>query len=293
MKKRILVVGASGLLGSKIIRFAKNFEVVGTYYSHPFEIKNTKLIQLDMKDPKKTKNAIEDISPSCVVLTSTMTDVDQCERDPKEAYATNVLGAKNVALACKERGAKLIYVSTDYVFDGKKGNYSEEDLPHPISVYGKTKLEAEEAITICRDWTIARVSVLYGLNTTTGKSNFITWIIQKLKNNQEITLFTDQIVSPTFADNAAEVILKMIEDKICGLYHIAGKSAYDRYTIGLKTADVFGLESNLIHPIVTEDLALPAERPKNSSLSIAKAERDIKVKFLTLDEGLSKLRSQM
>jgi len=284
---KLLVIGGSGLLGSKIMRAAsRGFHTIGTYYSHPFEMKNCEIVRLDITNKDQTLELIKRLGPDCVILTSAQTNVDRCETHPEEAWRINVEGAKNVSEACK-KDVKLIYVSTDYVFDGEKGFYTEEDVPNPISVYGKTKLAGEKTVqNICNDYAIARASVLYGWNTITSKLNFITWVLDKLKKGEEVGLFTDQYTSPTLADNAAQALLAILKKDKRGLYHTSGKDCISRFEIGKRIAKIFELNEELVKPITSDKIDLPAKRPLKCCLDVSKAEKELDIKLITVDEGL-------
>lgn len=291
---KLLIIGGSGLLGSKVMKaVSKRFHTIGTYSSHPFEMENCEIVQLDITNKDRTLKLIKEHNPDCVILTSALTNVDRCETHPKEAWRINVEGPKNVSEACKENDVKLIYVSTDYVFDGEKRFYTEEDEPNPISVYGETKLAGEKAVqNTCDDYAIARVSVLYGWNTVTSKPNFVTWIIDKLKKGEEVKLFTDQYTSPTLADNAAQALLAIFKKDKKGLYHTSGKGCISRFKIGKKIAKIFELDENFIKPITSDKINLPAKRPPQSCLDVSKAEKELGIKLMTVDGGLSEMRRQ-
>jgi len=221
-----------------------------------------------------------------------MTNVDQNEKDKRLATKINVEGPKNVIRACKQIDSKLIFMSTDFIFDGRKsGDYTEEDIPNPISHYGKTKFDAELAILNSDiDYLICRTAVLYGWNNE--KLNFITWVLKKLQDNERINIVTDQINNPTYVRNLAEIILKLIEKKASGIYHTAGDDALSRYEIAIKCAEVFECDKNLISPIGS--LNQVAIRPKNASLNITKLKSflDSELKCLSLLEGLKDMKNR-
>jgi dTDP-4-dehydrorhamnose reductase len=196
-----------------------------------------------------------------------MTNVDQNKREKDLTTKINTDGPKNVLAACKKTNSKLIFMSTDYVFDGKKqGNYSENDLPNPLSHYAKTKYDAKQAIINFEiEYTICRTAVLYGWNKQ--KQNFITWIINKLKQNEPIQIVTDQLNSPTFVKNLAEIFIKLIEKDAKGIYHTVGDCTLNRYEMALKCAEVFNLKKDLISPI--ESIEQKAIWPKNAGLNIS------------------------
>jgi len=230
---------------------------------------------------------IKKVNPDAVIHCAAFTNVDGCEIQKEKAWEVNVTGTENVAKACQNIGAKMIYVSTDFVFDGKKGMYKETDETNPINYYGKTKLEGEKRVQeICKNYVIARTSVLYGWHE---RLNFVTWVIEQLKNKNKINIVTDQYTSPTFADNLAEVLLEVAEKDIQGLYHVAGSERISRYDFALKIADRFDLDKSLITPILSKELNQKAERPKDSSLCVEKIKNKVDTKLLNIEEGLERM----
>ncbi|MFX1375565.1 MAG: SDR family oxidoreductase [Promethearchaeota archaeon] len=297
--KKILVIGANGFLGSNFLQLRKNRAVGELEFQFiAADIKNSNIpndiayFQMDIVNPQDTLKKIEKISPDVILLTAAMTNVDQNEVEKELATAINTRGPKNILRACKKIGSKLIFLSTDSVFDGisKEGNYNENDIPNPLSHYARTKYEAEQAIINSEiDYTICRTAVLYGWNQE--KLNFITWIISKLQKKEPIHIVTDQINSPTFVKNLADILLKMIIKNAKGLYHAAGDCSLNRYEMALKCADVFDLDKGLISQI--KHFEQKAIRPKNIGLDISKLKRFIgsELKIYDLDEGLNYMKN--
>jgi len=189
--------------------------------------------------------------------------------------------------------AHLTYVSTDYVFDGEKGIYSEEDQPNPISYYGYTKLKGEEFIKEhSQEWCITRASVIFGWGQT-EKLNFATWLINNLKQQKELKILTDQYVSPTLNTNLAEMLLEITERKITGIIHTAGVTRASRHEFALKLAQIFDLNTNLIKATIMNELPWKAKRPKDSSLNISKASALLNAKPLKLNEALRRMKRRL
>jgi len=300
---KLLVIGGSGLLGYKLAEKAsKKHEIFLTYNYRPVQVKGCTSLKLNKCDRGAVFNLIEKVKPDVVIDTAALHNVDYCETHPEEAWKVNVEGTRNVAEACKKIGARIIFISTDYVFDGTKGHYTEEDEPNPLSYYAKTKLEAEKIIqSLGISYIIARPSVIYGWNpnevlglkSSSGKSiNFVVWALQKLEKGEEIKAVTDQYNCPTLADNLAEALLTMAFSEKRGIYHTAGKDCVNRYQFTLKIAEVFNLDKSLVKPVTSEIFKQIAKRPKKCCLDVSKAERDFKVKFLTVEEGLKLMKSQ-
>ena len=297
--KTILIIGANGFLGSNILHLRKTKEVRDLNYQFlAADIKNSNIpidvtfYHINITNPQDILKKIEVISPDVILLTAAMTNVDQNEVDKDLATAINTEGPKNVLEACKKTDSKLVFMSTDFIFDGisKEGNYNENDTANPLSYYAKTKYKAEQAIINSEiEYTICRAAVLYGWNKE--KQNFITWIINKLQQNEPIQIVTDQLNSPTFVKNLAEILIKLIEKDATGIYHTVGDCTLNRYEMALKCAEVFNLKTKLISPI--ENFEQKAIRPKNAGLNISKLKRLIgsDLKIYNLDDGLNYMKN--
>lgn len=292
MSEKVLIIGASGLLGSKLLEACKEkYEVYGTYLSHGIEGKN--FFPLDATKRIDTFKLIEKIKPDVIFDVHSLTNVDYCELHPEEAWAVNVDGTKNIAEACKTFGAKLVFISSDYIFPGTKGSYSEKDKPRPLNYYGKTKAIGEKVIQLLDvDHIIARTAVLYGIGGL-GKKPFVGWVIENLKNEKEINVVVDQFNNPTLADNLAEILLKLYEKDAFGLFHAVGADNVSRYELALKVAEVFGLDKKLIKPIATPELRQAAIRPRKLELSTKKLQRFLGITPLGIEEGLKIVKRQM
>jgi dTDP-4-dehydrorhamnose reductase len=275
---KLLVIGG-GLLGRELaIATRDRFQTALTYKNHPIEIDGCKSYQMDITG---SMDLISSISPDCIVLTAAMTNVDGCETDREGAWRTNALGPRNVAFAARDIGAKLIYVSTDYVFDGKRGMYREDDPTSPINYYGESKLAGERFVQeIAEDSVIARTSVLYGWNPS--RHNFVTWAVDEMVKGNRINIVNDQYNSPTFSSNLAEMILDLKDQN--GIFHTAGSERIKRYDFSLKIARAFDLDESLVCPITSDQFKWKAKRPMDSSLNVSLISRFTKP--LNVEEGL-------
>jgi dTDP-4-dehydrorhamnose reductase len=287
---KILVIGAAGFVGEKLYNIlSKDFEVIGTYYAE----KKYNFKYLDMSNRESVIKLISKTKPHVVIHTAGITNVDFFEENPNEIKRVNIQGIKNIIEGCLKTNSKLICISSDYVFDGEKGNYIEEDKPNPISAYGKAKLEEEELVKNSGlNYLILRIAVPYGYNSLSDKQTFEKWVINNLKNNKEIKVIDDQYNTPTLIDDIANAAKRLIELNRTGIYHVTGSERISRYDFALKVAEIFNLDKKLIKKVKTKDLNWKAKRPKDSSLNIDKLKK-LGIKMSNINEGLSKMKKQM
>lgn len=286
---RILVTGSGGLLGSRLVPvLSENYEVMPSHNMHAI---HSNSVRMDIVDKGMVSKIISDLRPNVIVHAAAETNVDKCENSKKFAWSVNVEGTRNIAESCASVGARLIYVSTDYVFDGDKGFYTESDSPNPVNYYGLTKLKGEESVRhICKDFVIARPSVLYGWHPR--KLNFATWVIDSLRRGRKISVVEDHFNSPTLADNLAEMILRIVEKDLRGIYHTAGEERINRYEFAIKAAKAFELDESLITPLRMGELKVwKARRPRDSSLSVEKVRQQTFVKPVSVCEGLRTMKN--
>ncbi len=270
----IFLTGGNGLVGMEIQKLT---DVIAPSHS-----------ELDITDRNSVFKAIKSSKPDCIVHCAATTNVDKCETEQESAWANNVLGTKNIADICKETGAHLIFFSSDYIFNGKRGLYNENDRPDPINFYGTTKLEGEKLVSQLKRYTILRTSVIYG----TGRQNFVTWVIDSLKNAKEVGIVTDQYNSPTLNTDIAAAACAMAKKGLYGIYHCSGPERINRYYFAIKIADVFGLDTSLIRPARTADLKQAAKRPADSSLKIEKLS-GTGIQMSDVRAGLKKLKLKL
>lgn len=289
---KLLITGASGLLGHKIALLAlkKGYEVYSIYKDHPINLGTP--IKLDLTGQSEVFKVISRLKPEVVIHTAAYTDVDGCEINKDLAWKVNAKATKHVAMASTSIGAHLTHVSTDYIFNGERGFYTEEDDPNPISYYGYTKLKGEEFVKEhAEEWCIARASVIYGWSPE-HKLNFATWLINNLNRGKEVKVLTDQYVSPTLNANLAEMLLEIAERKITGILHTAGATRVSRHEFALKLAEAFNLNINLIKPAKMNEIPWRAKRPRDSSLNVSKASALLNTKPLKINQALEIMRSE-
>ncbi len=261
---KIAVIGI-GQLGSDILKvLEESYSVVPLTHS---EIEVSEYTSCGI---------LEDINPDVVVNTAAYHKTDECEDNPEKTFSVNAIGARNVALVCEKIGAVNIYISTDYVFDGEKGEpYTESDMPNPINVYGVSKY-AGEIFTknISGKFYILRVSSLYGKAGARGKGgNFVETMIQKAKEGVELKVVDDIVMSPTYTKDVAEAIKEILRKNLeYGIYHITNDGYCSWYEFARTIFDLAGIDANL-KPITSSEYPTKAKRPKNSSLNIGKIKK--------------------
>ncbi len=293
---KLLVTGASGLFGSKLADLAvrRGYEVFSFFSQHKPAFGFP--VNVSVADRARVLSEFDRVRPDVVVHAASMTDVDRCELDKPLAWRVNVEGTEHVASAAKACGAFLLYVSTDYVFDGEKGCYSESDLPSPISYYAYSKLKAEEHVrgilgegSFC----VARPSVISGANPAAGKVNFGLWLLEKLRKRERAKVFVDQWNSPTLNSSLAEMTLEACERRLTGVWHLSGATRISRFDFAVELARVFGLDSSVFEASALREMRFLAKRPRDSSLNTSKAEKALRSKPLAVDVALMRLRGEV
>ena len=250
---KVLIIGSEGMLGHDLV----------DTLSAENEISTTTIDTLDITDINKTIKTVKEINPDVVVHAAAFTNVDGSESNPDLAYKVNVLGTRNVAVACSEADSALVYICTDYVFDGTKGSpYYEYDQTNPLSVYGKTKHLGEVYIRdILNKFYIVRTAWLYGFHGP----NFVTTMLNLAKTNDSISVVNDQIGSPTYTVDLANAIASLIKKPAYGIYHVTNSEHCSWYEYAQEIFDIAGIDIEL-KPVTTEEFSSPAPRPKYSVL---------------------------
>jgi dTDP-4-dehydrorhamnose reductase len=296
VKNRILITGSNGMLGQRAVQFyssKENIELLATSVEEKSVIDSVEYISSDVKNRENIKKVIHEYYPDFIVHTAAFTNVDLSEKLREEAWKINVKGIEYIGEAARAIDAHVIHISTDYIFDGKDGPYSENATPNPVGYYGRTKLASENALRISGTFfTILRTNVLYGI-APNSRPDFVRWVVNSLNKKQEIRIVKDQIGNPTFIDDLVQAINKIIEFRKTGVYNIGGKEFLSRYDFTLRIADYFGLDKRLIIPITTEELKQPARRPLKSGLLILKAVTELGYKPHTITEALSAMKKEL
>jgi len=297
--KRILVTGANGLLGQRLAQlFAQDsrYELLLTSHHPSFYLNHHTLLdytQLDITSKSDVKSLLSSFRPEVIINAAAMTNVDRCEVDREQAWKVNVHGVENLVDVARAIRAKVIQLSTDYVFDGLRGPYTEEDRPNPINYYGKTKLASENVVRMGdTPYAIIRTIVLYGCGKNV-KQNFGLWVIDNLSKGNTICAATDQVCNPTYVHDLAYGILRVVEQEAEGVFHLSGSERLSRFEFAQRVAQVFGFDSNLIHPVKTEELHQKARRPLNTGFITLKVETELGFKPSDVTQGLTMLKREL
>ncbi len=286
---KLLVVGASGQIGGALLNEAikSEHQVLGTRFTQNFDEPN--FVSLDLSNQKNIQDVFDQFKPDVVYACAALANVDYCETHPDESLATNYEAIVKLVDFANQSKARIIFLSTDYVFNGKDGPYPEDATPDPINVYGKHKLMAEQYVqSNAKDYLIVRTTITFG-NERQGK-NFYLVLKSKLSSGQEMRVPTDQFGSPSYNKSIAQALLELGPHKLQGVLNISSDSFISRYDFALLIAKIFELDKNLIIPVTTPELNQAATRPMKAGLLIDKAKSLLKTKLLNAQEALIDLK---
>jgi len=223
-----------------------------------------------------------------VVHAGAMSKPDECEMDQMKAYLANVEGTVQLLINSEELKSFFIFLSTDFVFDGERGMYIEEDEPRPVNYYGRTKLEAEEAVREYEhDWAIVRTVLVYGKNHS-GHNSILKIVKEKLEKGEEYNVVDDQVRTPTYVEDLAKGIVSIIEKKATGIFHLSGKDILTPFQMAMKTAEHLHFDSSVIKKVTAASFTQPARRPLKTGFIIDKAKKELGYEPVSFQEGLTK-----
>jgi dTDP-4-dehydrorhamnose reductase len=289
----ILVTGAGGFVGTYLVPLlAPNYKVIATgrrlpVYTPSYPNISTEL--LDFSDEGSVAAVVKKHKPDVIVHAGALSKPDECEVNNELAFSINVQGTKHLLNAAKDRKSFFIFLSTDFVFDGEMGFYKEEDpTGTPVNYYGATKLLAEEAVKDYPfSWSIIRTVLVYG-KPGEGRQNILTVVADKLKNGEGYNVFNDQVRTPTYVEDLAGAITKIIELKKEGLFHISGKDVLTPFQMAERTAEYLQLDKSLLKAVDRASFIQRALRPLKTGFDISKAKRELGYEPISFDEGLKK-----
>ncbi|MBK9059175.1 MAG: SDR family oxidoreductase [Flavobacteriales bacterium] len=297
---RLLITGSNGLLGQKLISALRNdpdVELLATSRgtdrtSVPL---GDRYRALDITDPEQVDAVFDEFRPEVVIHSAAMTNVDACELDPEACRLQNVIATEHLVRAAKRHGAHFIFLSTDFIFDGDNGPYSEEDEAAPLSIYGQSKLDGERIVQEAglERWAIARTIILYGIAEGLSRSNVVLWAKGALEKGQPIKVVDDQWRMPTLAEDLADGCIRIAKRHSTGIYHLSGPDGMSILELVQRTGTFFGLDTGVMTPIKSDCLGQPAKRPPVTGFILDKARRDLGYAPHGFEAGLAVLRDQL
>jgi dTDP-4-dehydrorhamnose reductase len=298
--QKILITGSNGLLGQKLLALLgqdENIQIIATSRGTPRAPlpANAVYISLDVSRADEVEKVVKLHRPDAIIHTAAKTQVDECELNPQDCYLQNVEAVRNVAQAAAQMGAFLLHLSTDFIFDGTAGPYKEEDTPNPISVYGKSKLEAEILIQSIKglQWAIARTVLVYGYSPTLSRSNIVLWAMEALAQGKPIKVVDDQWRTPTLAEDLADGCARIVAQRAGGIWHLSGKELMTPYEMVLRIARYFGYPTDTVERADASSFTQPAKRPPKTGFIIDKAMTQLGYQPHSFEKGLALIHKQM
>lgn len=285
---RLLISGASGLLGLNLaLEACGEHEVYGVVHRHRLRQTPFTVLRGDLTDDVTRQQLLAQTSPHWVIHCAALADLEACEADPPLAKKLNTELPAKLAADVSKGGARLLHVSTDAVFDGQRGDYTEEDEPHPLSVYAQTKLAGEQAVLATDPKALVVRVNFYGWSLS-GKRSLAEFFFNNLRAGKEVNGFSDVFFCPLLANDLAQILLTMMQLELSGLYHVVAPQAISKYEFGVQIAQAFGLDANRIRPISVAEAGLRAARSPKMTLSVAKLQRVLPQPLPTICQGLQR-----
>lgn len=284
------------MLGQRLVEFyvrQQGIQLLSCSVEEEPVFEGSEYRQIDLTKREEVKDLVYDFYPDVIINAAAYTNVDLSETEREQAWKTNVKGVEYIAEVSRVIDSHIIHISTDYIFNGTKGPYSEKDKPNPLGYYARTKLASENVLRISGTfYTILRTNVLYGI-AHNSRPDFVRWVVNSIRSGKHIKIVTDQFNNPTFIDDMVQAISKVIEYKKFGVYNIGGKEFLSRYEFTMKIADFFKLDKSMITPITTPELNQAAPRPLRSGLLILKAQTELGYKPHSIDESLALMKKEL
>ena len=291
VKLKVLVTGSAGLVGRQVVKDLSNSHQVFSCYNES-KPEYGDSVKMDLKNREMISSILTEKKPDIVIHLGAMTGVDLCEKEKTSASEINTKATEIIAKECSKLNSFLVYVSTDYVFDGNLGMYKEDDVTNPLGFYGKSKLEGEKVVqNFSTNWCIARTSTPFGLHPT--KKSFPMWVIENLQKQKQIDVLIDQFTSPTYIPNLSRMLIEISERRVTGIIHTAGASKISRYQMASMVSDKLNLDSTLLKQISINKMTWVAQRPKDSSLDVSRAISILNEKPQKIDQSLNLFIDEM
>jgi dTDP-4-dehydrorhamnose reductase len=292
---KILITGSNGLLGQKLVRQLKknkiDFLATSKGENRNPDCDQTHYSSMDICSEVEIAKVFAEFLPTHVIHTAAITNVDACELNPTDCYETNVLATQKLFNQAKEIGAHFQLLSTDFIFDGEKGNYKEEDQPNPLSIYAKSKVDAEQFLLSdnYQNFSIVRTIIVYGVANNLSRTNIVCWAKEALSKGQEMRIIDDQFRAPTWADDLAWACIRICELNKLGIYHISGPETMSIFEVVERVAKYFNLSTNSLVRTDSSTLNQPAKRPPRTGFDLTKAKNDLGYNPKKLEETLDLL----
>ena len=293
---RVLVIGASGFIGRYVMRrlgASPDHDVAGTYGSQPPADDGGAWHQVELTDTAALERLFQQTRPDVVIHLAAIADIGAAEREPERATAVNVSATSTIVRLCEERRARLIFVSTECVFDGERGFYREDETPRPTTHYGQTKWEAEQEVAwLAESWSIIRTSIVYGWPHP-GKRNFAPWLIENLRAGRPYRAPTDVLRTPVYVEHLVDGIERIIAGNYPGILHVAGRDWVNMHEFAAAIANAFDLDANLVQPAApdTHARAGASTRPDRLGLDCRETMRRLNLEHPGLTEGIAALQA--
>lgn len=296
---KVVITGSNGLLGQSLLKLLlqekEKYQVYG--FSRGVNRSGRKdfnYVDIDLTQKSILKKTIQGIQPNFIINTAAMTQVDDCENNKEACDLLNIDVVKWLSEVSKEIDAHLIHLSTDFIFDGEKGNYKETDAPNPLSYYGLSKLKSEEVLVNSKiDYTILRTILVYGKVFDMGRSNIVLWVRETLLQGKEITIVDDQFRAPTYVEDLAFSCKISMDKKATGIYHISSNELLSVFEISQEIAEAFGLDKSLIKPISTSTLNQTASRPAKTGFDLSKTNNELDFYPKSFKEDLQRFKETL
>lgn len=296
---KLLITGSNGLLGQKLVQLLKDnkaVELIATAVgANRLPDKNGYIYEsMDITNPSDINKVFEKYQPTHIIHTAAMTNVDQCEEDPAGCKLLNVTAVQYLVDACEKYNTFLCHLSTDFIFDGENGPYDENAKANPISIYGESKLKAEEIIIASKTrWAIARTVLVFGIVADMSRTNIILWVKKSLEDKKEIKVVTDQFRTPTLAEDLAMGCWLIVKKEAEGIFNISGKDFLTPYEMAIKTADFFNLDKSLIQIADSSTFTQKAKRPPRTGFDISKARTVLGYEPHSFEVGIKLVAAQL
>ena len=299
MTEKIVVTGANGLLGQKLVNLfsrISKYEVIAVARgkNRNNAKKGYRYIDVDLTDFDVVTKKINDIKPHIIINSAAMTNVDECEDKKVQCDLINVELVKHLVRLSEKNQSYLVHISTDFIFDGENGPYKEDDKPNPLSYYGLSKLKSEQIIQESNlNYAILRTVLVYGIVDNMSRSNLVLWLKESIENKKIVTIIDDQYRMPTFVDDLAQACLSAVSKKVKGIFNVSSCELLSIYDIAVEVATIFNLDVSYVKRISTKQLNQKAPRPSVTGFDLTKSHKILELPLVSFTERLQVFKNQL